>query len=99
MNKQKQSAMSVIDESICGLKASAYPGTAMELLRARELVKELILADIAYDIAKEAFADASRARGSFNPNPLGHGHPTVSAYLHAQERRTKALHAIQGLST
>ena len=74
-------------------------GPDNDLTVARNLVRELIEADIEYDSARALYNSATRTGNYTSPRALRPNDPVLIDYRNAIERRHKALMAIQGLST
>jgi hypothetical protein len=51
----------------------------------------LVEADLAYNSAEHAYAEAKRERGNYNPNPLPASHPLSNARRAATIERHEAL--------
>lgn len=66
------------------------------LQAAFDAIKELIAADYEIDVVQDMMNAAKRAKGSWNANPFGHGHPAVIAVSAARTRREAALKVITG---
>lgn len=75
------------------------PRIADELDKAATVFAELVSADVEYDVAADAVAEAKREKGNWRVNPLGHAHPAVVRMRAAKARRAAALAAVRGAAS